>query len=60
MNFSLEIGPHTDLGTLPPVKDVYVTMLLGGDYKVQVSDKGISHFAHVNKQIEYFIALEAK
>ena len=23
MNFSLEIGPHTDLETLPPVKDVY-------------------------------------
>jgi hypothetical protein len=34
--------------------------LLAGDYKVQVSEKGISHFAHVNKQIEYFIALEAK
>ena len=33
MNFSLEIGPHTDLETLPAVKDVYVTMLPGGDYK---------------------------
>ena len=33
MNFSLEIGPNTDLETLPPVKDVYVTMLPGGDYK---------------------------
>jgi methylenetetrahydrofolate reductase (NADPH) len=33
MNFSLEIGPKTDLETLPPVKDVYVTMLPGGDYK---------------------------
>ena len=32
MNFSIEIGPHTDLETLPPVKDVYVTMLPGGDY----------------------------
>ena len=30
MNFSLEIGPHTDLDTLPEVKDVYVTMLPGG------------------------------
>ena len=27
MNFSIEVGPHTDLDTLPPVKDVYVTML---------------------------------
>ena len=33
MNFSLEIGPKTDLSTLPKVKDVYVTMLPGGDYK---------------------------
>ena len=32
MNFSLEIGPHTDLETLPPVKYVYVTLLPGGDY----------------------------
>ena len=33
--------------------------LLSGDYKVEVSSKGISHFANVNKSIEYFIALEA-
>ena len=33
MNFSLEIGPKTDLDTLPKLKDVYVTMLPGGDYK---------------------------
>ena len=33
MNFSLEVGPHTDLDTLPHVKDVYITMLPGGDYK---------------------------
>ena len=38
MNFSLEIGPHTDLDTLPEVKDVYVTMLPGGDYK-ETADK---------------------
>ena len=40
MNFSLEIGPHTDLDTLPPVKDVYVTMLPGGDYKETASKSG--------------------
>ena len=39
MNFSLEIGPHTDLETLPPVKDVYVTMLPGG--KVSKSVLGL-------------------
>ena len=33
MNFSLEVGPQTDLDTLPLVKDVYVTMLPVGDYK---------------------------
>jgi hypothetical protein len=33
--------------------------LLAGDYKVEVSSKGISHFTNVNKSIEYFIALEA-
>ena len=40
MNFSLEIGPHTDLETLPPVKDVYVTMLPGGDYKATADKSG--------------------
>ena len=33
MNFSLEIAPKTDLDTLPALKDVYITMLPGGDYK---------------------------
>ena len=40
MNFSLEIGPHTDLETLPSVKDVYVTMLPGGDYKDTADKSG--------------------
>ena len=33
MNFSLEIGPNTDLKSVPPISDVYSTMLPGGDYK---------------------------
>ena len=33
MNFSLEIGPKTDLDTLPDLKDVYITLLPGGDFK---------------------------
>ena len=32
MNFSLEIGPHTNLDTLPKIKDVYITFLPGGSY----------------------------
>ena len=33
MNFSIEIGPATELDTLPALKDVYITMLPGGDFK---------------------------
>jgi len=33
MNFSIEIGPKTNLDTLPGLKDVYITMLPGGDFK---------------------------
>ena len=52
MNFSLEIGPKTDLETLPPVKDVYVTMLPGGDYKetanksIELVKKGFNPVPH--------------
>ena len=38
MNFSLEIGLKTDLSNLPKVKNVYITLLPGEDYKV-VTDK---------------------
>ncbi|MBO6482670.1 MAG: methylenetetrahydrofolate reductase [Pelagibacteraceae bacterium] len=33
MNFSIEITVKTDLSTLPKVKDVYITMLHGNDFK---------------------------
>ena len=33
MNFSIEISPSTDLETLPSLKDVYITLLPGGDFK---------------------------
>ena len=33
MNFSIEISPSTDLDTLPALKDVYITLLPGGDFK---------------------------
>ena len=58
-DFSIKVGDNspTDFTYFFKVENL---KLLGGDYKVKVSDKGISHFAHVNKQIEYFIALEAK
>ena len=33
MNFSLEIGPKTDVDAVPALSDVYITMLPGGDYR---------------------------
>ena len=38
MNFSLEIGPHNDIDTLPKIKDIYITLLPGGDFK-ETADK---------------------
>ena len=52
MNFSLEIGPKTDLDGLPALKDVYVTMLPGGDYKetseqaAKLVKKGLNPIPH--------------
>jgi len=40
MNFSLEIGPHNNIDTLPAVKDVYITLLPGGDYVETVKKAG--------------------
>ena len=52
MNFSLEISPKTDLNTLPTLKDVYITMLPGGDYKdtadqaIKLVKKGFNPIPH--------------
>ena len=52
MKFSLEIGPNTDLETIPPVNDVYITMLPGGDYKetaqkaIELVKKGFNPVPH--------------
>ena len=37
MNFSLEIGLKTDLSNLPKVKDVYITLLPGEDFRQVVN-----------------------
>ncbi len=68
MNFSLEISPTTDLDTVPPVNDVYITMLPGGDYKetaqqaVELVKKGynpVPHFParsmHDEKQLKDYV-----
>jgi len=52
MNFSLEIGPKTDLDTLPALKDVYITLLPGADYKdtteqaAKLVKKGLNPIPH--------------
>jgi len=52
MNFSLEIGPKTELDSLPALKDVYITMLPGGDYKdtseqaTKLAKKGFNPIPH--------------
>ena len=53
MNFSIEISPSTDLDTLPALKDVYITLLPGGDFK-QTADqaeklvkKGFNPIPHI-------------
>ena len=53
MNFSIEITKKTDLSNLPKIKDVYITMLPGDDFKdvvakakelVQFGSNPIPHF----------------
>ncbi len=52
MNFSLEIGPKTELDNLPALKDIYITMLPGGDYKdtseqaAKLAKKGFNPIPH--------------
>ena len=40
MNFSLEIGPKTEVDTVPALADIYITMLPGGDYR-ETADKAV-------------------
>ena len=56
-NFSIEVGDNAT----PNQKFFFKVenlKLLSGDYDVEVSTKGISRFKNVNKNIEYYIALE--
>ena len=70
MKFSLEIGPQTDLNTVPRVQDIYITMLPGGNYKetaqqaVELVKKGfnpVPHFParsiHNEKELKDYISI---
>ena len=56
-SFSVEVGE----GGTPNQKFYFKVenlKLLSGDYEVEVSEKGISRFKNVSKDVEYYIALE--
>ena len=53
MNFSIEIGPKTNLDTLPALKDVYITMLPGGDFK-ETAQQAINLVKKVLTQFHIF------
>ena len=70
MKFSVEIGPKTDLETLPNLKDVYITMLPGGDYKetaqqaINLVKKGYNPIPHFparsienNNQLKEYVSM---
>ena len=57
-DFSMKVGENSS-STFSHFFKVENLKLLSGDYNVQVSNKGISHFKNISKDIEYFIALEA-
>jgi len=57
-DFAIKVGDNA-LSDFTHYFKVENLKLLSGDYKVEVSTKGISHFTNVNKPVEYFIALEA-
>ena len=71
MNFSLEIGLKTDLNTLPNIKDVYITLLQGDQYKdvankagelVKLGKNPVPHFParsikNQNELKEYVLSL---
>ena len=70
MKFSLEIGPQTDLESLPKISDVYITFLPGGNYKETTEKasslvkKGYNPIPHFparsienNKQLKEYVSI---
>ena len=55
MNFSIEIGTNSSLDTLPSLKDVYITMLPGGDFK-ETAQQAINLVKKVFNPVPHFPA----
>ena len=58
-DFAIKVGENSPAADFTHYFKVENLKLLSGDYKVEVSSKGISRFTNMTKPIEYFIALEA-
>ena len=59
MNFSVEITMKTSLSILPKVKDVYITMLPGNDYR-EVSSKATELVKSGLNPVPHFLARSIK
>ncbi len=59
MNFSIEITMKTDLSELPKVKDVYITMLPGNDYR-EVATKAVELIKSGFNPVPHFPARSIK
>ena len=57
-SFSIEVGAESPAKGKKFYFKVENLKLLPGDYEVEVSEKGISRFKNVSKDVEYYIALE--
>ena len=57
-SFSIEVGAESPAKGKKFYFKVENLKLLSGDYDVQVSERGISRFKNVSKDVEYYIALE--
>ena len=57
-SLSIEVGAESPAKGKKFYFKVENLKLLSGDYEVEVSQKGISRFRNVNKDVEYYIALE--
>lgn len=57
-SFSIEVGAESPAKGKKFYFKVENLKLLSGDYDVQVSEKGISRFKNINRDVEYYIALE--
>ena len=57
-SFSIEVGAESPAKGKKFYFKVENLKLLPGDYEVEVSERGISRFKNVSKDVEYYIALE--